>query len=149
METNSQSIIEGLKEAGEELKASPAKFAHPQISPTRPPAREAVPLDRQSLAAVFSKKTPLSEKREETPSKQVSEEISLLKKIAECQQELSQEQSILEKRHQQIQELEKKIAVRVELLKKLQTKGAELNKEAQEFEEQLALVRKEKSDFLE
>ena len=112
-------IIEDLKAAGEELKMSS-------------------PLSRRSVAAELPR---------EVTSKP-SAKIDLPKKIEEYQKEISQEQSVLEKTHQQVKELEKKLGERIEFLKGLQTKGIEINKELKEFQEQLALAKKENSGLL-
>ena len=84
------------------------------------------PLAKRSVAAELPKK----------PS-------DLPKKIEEYQKELNQELSILEKKHQGVQALEKKLREKIELLKKLQAKSLEINKELKEFEEQMALVKHE------
>lgn len=138
------------------MQARPQTPSKEGQSPVRQQAGESNPPATRSLAGALSRKTALSERKEkeipisleEDEITKDKEEISLLKKIAGGQQELSQEQSVLEKRHQQIQEIEKKVAARIELLKKLQTKGTELNKEVQEYEEQLAQTKKENSSLL-
>jgi len=130
-------IIDELKAAGQELKNTPAPISEQS---------ERHPRSFKSGAQQSSSKTParLALQRE-TGGK---EETDVLKKIAAYQQELSQEQSILEKKYQQIKELEKKLAARIKLLKKLKSKGTEINKELKEFEEQSALVKKENGNFL-
>lgn len=106
-------IIEDLKAAGEELKMSAAEL---------PKTSRVTPSD-----------LPFHHPMEK----------GLPKKIEEYQKELNQELSILEKKHQGVQALEKKLREKIELLKKLQAKSLEINKELKEFEEQMALVKHE------
>lgn len=70
-------------------------------------------------------------------------------KIGDYQKELSGEQTVLEKTHQKVKQLERRLEERIEFLKKLQTKGLEINKGLEEFEEQLALARKENGSLFE
>lgn len=124
---NPNSIVEALKAAGEELKkASPVLNLDQRVG--RPYSTE--------------------RKVEETSGEVKTKEIDLLKKLEEYQKELSQEQSVLEKKHQEIQELEKKLARRIEFLKDLQTKSIQINKELKEFQEQLAIAKKENTNLL-
>ena len=124
-----QENIEGLKAAGEELKnVSPPKF--PDLEKSW----------EGDLLKIGKKKGKLASG--------TTEEIDFLKKIQDYQKELSQEQSILEKTLQEVKESEKKLEERIELLKKLQVKSTEINKELKEFQEQLALAKKENSSLL-
>ena len=141
-------IIDELKAAGQELKNTPAPKSeqsegHPRS--LKSGAQQSSSKTSARLASRLPKPDTGGQAQRETGGK---EETDVLKKIAAHQQELSQEESILEKKHQQIQELEKKLAARIKLLKKLQTKGTEINKELKEFEEQSALVKKENGNLL-
>lgn len=136
-------IIEELKKAGEELKIVSEETEKSQAGLRIQPS-----IARRSLAAELPKKTPSFRIKQETSSKQVTEKIDLSKKLEEYQKEISQELSALERTYQQAKELEKRLGERIELLKGLQTKGIEINKELKEFQEQLALAKKENSGLL-
>lgn len=72
----------------------------------------------------------------------------LFQTIGKHQKELYQEQSALEEAYQKTKELTEKIAGRIELLKKMQAKSAEIDMELKKFEEQVVAVKKENCDFL-
>lgn len=72
----------------------------------------------------------------------------LFQTIGKYQKELCQEQSALEEAHRKTKELTEKIAGRIELLKKMQVKSAEIDVELKKFEKQVAAVKKENCDFL-
>lgn len=61
------------------------------------------------------------------------EKINLLKKIRECQKELSKKQLIIKKRYREVQGLERKAAKEIELLRKLQIEAFKLNKELEKL----------------
>lgn len=150
MESNQEPkrIIEELKAAGEELKKiPPSKFAPKEENPS------SIEIEKVGSPEVIPPFIKVGEAPKTGPvfAKPAAgeEEIDLLKKIGEYQKELSQEQSVLEKTHQEIRELEKKLAGRIELLKKLQTKSTVINKELKEFGEQIALAKKENRGLLE
>ncbi|MFH0923744.1 MAG: hypothetical protein V1825_03340 [Candidatus Falkowbacteria bacterium] len=121
MESNAspKSIIEGLKEAGEELNKAPQiEFA----------------MSRKPLS-------PLKEEAQQINSKVKEENIDLIKKINEHQKEIAREQIALEKTYQEVKELEKNLEMRIMLLKKLQSKS-------KEFIDELRMAEKENFDIL-
>ncbi len=75
-------------------------------------------------------------------------ETDLFQTIGKYQKELRQEQSTLEKEYQKTRELTEKLAGRIELLKKLQAKSAEIDGELKKFEKQVVAAKKENCDFL-
>lgn len=95
-------------------------------------------------AKIFSK----AEDNKPAPKFAPEGETDLFQIINKHQKELRQEQSVLEEEHQKTKELTEKLAKRIELLKKLQTKGAEVNVELKKFEEQVVIAQKENCDFL-
>ena len=125
LNTDPKSIIEELKEAGEELKkASPSKFGDDEKAP---PFKS-----RTSPAAPTAKE----------------EEADLLAKIGKYQDEITQELSALERTYQQVRAIAEKLEARIELLKKLQAKSTEINKELKQLEGQMVLAKKENHSLL-
>lgn len=127
-------VIEELKAVGEELKETPPDFPKATMSPL-PPRKVFSPEKKEE-------KTKIAEAEKE-------EKVSLFKKMAEYQKELSQEQSVLERSYQKIKELEKILEQRIELLKRLQQKSSQISKELKEFQEQWGSVKKDNSNLLE
>lgn len=75
-------------------------------------------------------------------------ETDLFQIINKHQKELRQEQSVLEEEYRKTKELTEKLAGRIELLKKMQAKSAEIDVELKKFEEQIVAVKKENCSFL-
>jgi len=95
-------------------------------------------------AKIFSK----AEDNKPAPKLIPEKKTDLFQTIGKYQKELRQEQSVLEEEYQKTKELTEKLAGRIELLKKLQTKGVEVNVELKKFEEQVIIAQKENCDFL-
>ena len=89
-----------------------------------------------------------AEDNKPAPKFMPKKETDLFQVINKHQKELRQEQSVLEEEYQKTKELTEKLAGRIELLKKLQVKGAEVNVELKKFEEQVIIAKKENCDFL-
>lgn len=116
------SIIKNLKAAGEEVKKA---------------ALSGSVLDEASInveGASLLRASPLG---------QDIEESSLFQKM----RELEEEQAALEKTREKIKKIEKKLEERIEFLKSLRIKGIEISRGLKEFEQQLALARKDSSAF--
>ena len=116
-----QMAIADLKAAGDELKKSYA-----------------------STAKIPSK----AEDKKPAPKFILEKETDLFQTIGKYQKELRQEQLVLEEEYRKTRELTEKLAGRIELLKKLQAKSAEIDGELKKFEEQVIIAKKENCDFL-
>lgn len=127
-------IIEELKAAGEELKKASLQKSGQKDKRAYSTERRMEEIPR--TGPFFAK--PTGSKAE----------IDLLKKIGQYRKELSQERLALERTYQEVKEWEKKIEGRLELLKKLEDRSREMNKEFNEFQEQLTLAKKENSNLL-
>ncbi|MBU4338805.1 hypothetical protein KKB43_01390 [Patescibacteria group bacterium] len=94
-------------------------------------------------------KIPLkAEDNKPAPKLAPKKETDLFQVINKHQKELRQEQSVLEEEYRKTRELTEKLAGRIELLKKLQAKSAEIDGELKKFEEQVIIAKKENCDFL-
>lgn len=124
MDSNSKNIIQELKEAGDELKKNKNFTFEEKSSPG-------------SFSALGQ--TNLKPK----------DRANFPKNINKYQDELQDEKSRLEKTHQEIKDLEKKLAERIELLNRLQNRSTEINKIFEEFQTELAQAKKENSNIIE
>ncbi|MBU3965605.1 hypothetical protein KKG29_01555 [Patescibacteria group bacterium] len=106
-------------------------------------------LEKDYSASTSAAKIPSkNENNKPAPKLAPQKETDLFQVINKHQKELRQEQSVLEEEYQKTKELTEKLAGRIELLKKLQVKGAEVNVELKKFEEQVIIAKKENCDFL-
>lgn len=89
-----------------------------------------------------------AEDKKSAPKFMPEKETDLFQTIGKYQKELRQEQSALEEEYQKTKELTEKLAGRIELLKKLQAKSAEIDGELKKFEKQVITAKKENCGFL-
>lgn len=120
MDSNPKNIIQELKEAGDELKENKDFSFEEKSSQTNPRSKDEANLPKNIN----------------------------IKNINEYQDELQNEKLRLEKAHQEIKDLEKKLIERIELLNKLQNRSTEINKVLEEFRTELAQVKGENSNIM-